>query len=121
MVTIRSPCCGYNLAWFVELKGEDSWSCSHKIESVTFLLKRPYDHWLANKAYLSAITVTSTFLSFTYKMAEKPAGIDTERNYATVTLCIRWIAFGKQPDLAATGTHIYTICVHTELAATRQR
>jgi len=34
MVTIRSPCCEYNLAWSVELKGEDLSSYSHKIESV---------------------------------------------------------------------------------------
>jgi len=43
MVTIRPPCCGYNLAWWVELKGEDLWSYSHKIESVS-LRKCPYDH-----------------------------------------------------------------------------
>ena len=34
-VTIRSPCCGYNLAWCVELKGEYLWSCSLKIESAS--------------------------------------------------------------------------------------
>ena len=34
MVMIRSPCCGYNLAWCVELKREDLSSYSHKIESV---------------------------------------------------------------------------------------
>ena len=70
MVTIRSPCCGYNLAWCVELKGAHFWSCSHKIESVS-IRKCPYDHWLTNKAYLSAITATSIFRSFTYKMAAK--------------------------------------------------
>jgi len=47
----------------VELKGEDLWSCSYKIESVS-LRKCPYDHWLANKAYLSGITVASIFLEF---------------------------------------------------------
>ena len=70
MATIRSPCCGYNLAWCVELKGDDLWSCSHKIESVN-LRKCPYDHWLTNKVYLSASTVTSIFRSFTYKTAAK--------------------------------------------------
>jgi len=70
MVTIRSPCCGYNLAWCVELKCAHFWSCSHKIESVS-IRKCPYDHWLTNEAYLSAITVTSIFRSFTYKMAAK--------------------------------------------------
>jgi len=43
MVTIRSPCCGYNLAWCVELKGEYLWSCSLKIESAS-LRKCPYNH-----------------------------------------------------------------------------
>jgi len=43
---------------------------------------------LAYQVYLSAITVTSIFWSFSYKMAAKPAGIDTERNYVTATLCI---------------------------------
>ena len=44
VVTIRSPCCGYSMAWCVELKGEDLWIYSHKIESVS-LLKYLYDHW----------------------------------------------------------------------------
>ena len=35
------------------------------------LRKCQYDHWLANKAYLSAITVTSIYQRFTYKMAAK--------------------------------------------------
>jgi len=45
----------------VELKSEDLWNNSHKIKSVS-LRKYPQDHcWLTNKAYLSAITVTSIF------------------------------------------------------------
>jgi len=43
---------------------------SHKIETVT-LRKYPYDHWLTNKAYLNAITVTSIFWTFACKMAVK--------------------------------------------------
>jgi len=54
----------------VELKGEDLWSYSHEIDSVS-LQKCPYDHQLCNKTYLSAITVTGIFQSFTYKMAAK--------------------------------------------------
>ena len=42
----------------------------HKIVSV-YENVRIYDHWLTNKAYLSAITVTNIFRSFTYKMAAK--------------------------------------------------
>ena len=46
-------------------------SCySNKIVSVS-LRKCPYDHWLANKAYLSSIAVTNIYQSFTYKMAAK--------------------------------------------------
>ena len=50
----------------MELKGEDLWSYSHKIESVSFQ-KCPHDHLLYNKVYLSSIIVTSIFQSFTYK------------------------------------------------------
>ena len=39
---------------------------NHKAVS---LRKCPYDHWLTDKAYLSAITVTNIYQSFTYKMA----------------------------------------------------
>ena len=72
IVTLRSPCCGYNLAWCVVLNCEDLWSCSHKTESVSLRIC-PHDHWLrpTTKAYLSALTVASIFRSFTYKMAAK--------------------------------------------------
>jgi len=36
MVTIRSPCCGYNLALCVELKGEDIWSYSTKLNQLVY-------------------------------------------------------------------------------------
>jgi len=39
-------------------------------------------------AYLSDSRVKNISKSFTHKMAAKPAGIDAERNYVTVTLCI---------------------------------
>ena len=70
MVTIRSPCCGYNLARCVELKGEDLSSYSHKIESVNYENVHMITSF-TNKAYLSVITVTSIFQSFTYEMAAK--------------------------------------------------
>ena len=41
-----------------------------KLESVS-LRKCPYDHRLANKVYLSAITLKTFFRVFTYKMAAK--------------------------------------------------
>jgi len=40
---------------------------------------------LTNKVYLSDITVTNIYQSFTYKMAVK---IDMQQNYVTVTLCM---------------------------------
>jgi len=43
---------------------------------------------LPKKTYLSDNRITNISKSFTHKMAAKPAGIDMERNYATVTLCI---------------------------------
>jgi len=42
---------------------EDFMYYSNKIESAS-LRKCPYDHWLANKAYLSATTVTQISQSF---------------------------------------------------------
>jgi len=44
-----------------------------------------YNHYLANKAYFSAITVKNIYESFTHKMATKASW---HRNYVTVTLCI---------------------------------
>jgi len=70
MVTMRSPFCVYNTTYCVELNGESLSCYSNKIEWVS-LRKCPYDHWLTKKAYLSAITVTNIYYSFTYKMAAK--------------------------------------------------
>jgi len=64
MVTIRSPFCGYDMTQCVELNGEELSCYSNKIESVS-LRKCPYDRWL------SAVTVTNIYQSFTYKMAGK--------------------------------------------------
>jgi len=44
-----------------------------------------YDHYLANKAYFSAITVKNIYESFTHKMAAKAS---RHWNYVTVTLRI---------------------------------
>ena len=63
LVTIQSPFCGYNTIKCVELNGEGLSCYSNKIESVS-LRKCPYDHWLTNKVYLSAITVTNISKSF---------------------------------------------------------
>ena len=70
MVTIRSPFCGCNTTSCTELKGKD-WTCySNRIKLVS-LRKCPYDHWFANKAYLSCTTVTDTSQNSTHKMAAK--------------------------------------------------
>ena len=47
----------------VKLNGKDFSCYSNKIEWVS-LRKCPYDHWLTNKAYSSAITVTNISQSF---------------------------------------------------------
>ena len=71
MVTIRSPFCGYNTIQCVELNGDDLSCYSSKIGSIS-LRKCPRDYWLANKSYLSAITVTDISESFvTYNMASE--------------------------------------------------
>ena len=43
---------------------------------------------IINKVYLGDITATNIYKSFTYKMAAIEVGIDVERNYVTVALCI---------------------------------
>jgi len=87
MVTIRSPFCEYNTTWCVQLNGEDLSRYSNKIELVS-LRKCPYDHWLTNEAYLSAITVTNIYQSLPTRWRQKSTGIDMEQNDVTVTLCI---------------------------------
>ena len=67
---LRSPFCGCNSAYYVELKGEHLWSYSHKIVSVS-LPECPYVNQLTNKAYLSDVTETTVAESFTLKMAAK--------------------------------------------------
>jgi len=47
-------------------------------------MKCLYNHYLANTAYFSAITVKNVYESFTHKMAAKASG---HRNYVAVTLC----------------------------------
>ena len=90
MVTMRSPFWGYNTTK-VALNGEDLSCCSNKIESVS-LRKCPHDHWLTNKAYLSAITVTNITQSFTYKMAEK---IDWHRYETKLCHCHPVMKYSK--------------------------
>ena len=51
------------------LNGEDLFCYSNKIW--ISLRKCPYDNWLTNKAYLSAITVTDISKSFTHQRAAK--------------------------------------------------
>ena len=64
VVTIRSPFCGYNTTYCVELSGEDFSCYSNKIKPFS-LRECLYDHWLTNKAYLSSITMTNIYQSFT--------------------------------------------------------
>ena len=47
-------------------------------------MKCLYNHYLANTAYFSAITVKNVYESFTYTMATKTSW---HRNYVTVALC----------------------------------
>jgi len=88
MVTIRLPFCGYNTIRCVKLIGEDLSRYLNKTESV-ILRKCPYDHWIANNPYLSAVTMTNISKSFYLQDGgKKSSGIDMEQNYVTVTLCI---------------------------------
>ena len=64
-VTIRSPFCGYNMTYCVELMSEDS---PFKGNLVSWFKKMSTYHQPTNKGYLSDIRVK---LSFTHKMAAK--------------------------------------------------
>ena len=59
--------------------GEDLSCYLNTIQSVD-LLRCPYVHWLANKAYFSEITVRNISQSFTHKMAAKASW---NRNYVS--------------------------------------
>jgi len=43
---------------------------------------------IINKAYLGDITATNIYKSLPTRRRRKPAGINMEQNYFTVTLCI---------------------------------
>ena len=43
---------------------------------------------IINKVYLGDNTATNIYKSFTHKKAAIAVGIDVERNYVTVALCI---------------------------------
>jgi len=62
----------------------------------------PYDHLLNNKAHLSDVTVTNILKVLPTKWRRKPAGIDIERKYATVTVCVplgaAYVRFTKTGD-----------------------
>ena len=91
MVTIRSPLCGYNTAWCVELNGDDVSCYSNKIESFRPSLRKcPSLTCRQSVLILSVIAVTNIdSRSFTYTTAAKMStGRDVERNYVTVTPCI---------------------------------
>ena len=55
-----------------------------------------FDRQRINKAYLGDITATNIIRVLPTRWRRKPAGIDTERNYVTVTLCIA-IRFRNNP------------------------
>jgi len=50
---------------------DDDLSCYLNKMQCAGLRKCPYDLWLANKAYLSDVTVENNSESFTHKMAAK--------------------------------------------------
>ena len=87
MVTIRSPFCGYNLAWCVELTGEVSPYYWNKIQPVCL---RKLSTWslIYRKSVLKWQQSNNISNSLPTRWRRKPANIDMERNYVTVTLCI---------------------------------
>jgi len=85
-VTIRSPFCGYNLAWCVELKAKLYEVIHIKLNQFTKMPIRSLAYCIKRtKALLQWPTFFSVLPT---RWRRKPAGIDTEPNYITVTLCI---------------------------------
>ena len=79
-------------------RGEDLVCYSNKIKSVC-LRKCLYDRQLINKVYLGDITATNVIRVLPTRWRRKPAGIDIERNYVTVTLC-------RDTELSAAGGRV---------------
>ena len=65
---------------------------------VVNLRKCPYDHWLTNKAYLSAITVTNISQSFYLQDGGKNQ-LAYCANYVTDTLCIAMTSKKQRQEL----------------------
>ena len=72
----------------MELRGEDLVCYSNKIESVGLRNVRMVINLLTG-AYLGGITVTNISQVLPTRWRQQPAGIDVERNYVIVTLCIQ--------------------------------
>jgi len=70
---------------------------------------------IINKAYLGDITATNMYKSLPTRRRRKPAGINMEQNYFTVTLCILSV-------LLTNKSKIYSVClVRLELIKRRKR
>jgi len=75
-----------NSAWASEQHFNGTSAQCRQLSAVKWLRKCPYNHWLTNKAYLSAITVTNISQRILpTRRRQKSTGIDMERNYVTVT------------------------------------
>ena len=72
----------------MELRGKELSCYLNNIQSAG-LWKCLDNHYLANKAYFSAIIVKNIYENFTHKMAAKDSW---HWNYVTVTLCISMLA-----------------------------
>ena len=69
---IRSPFCGYNVAYCVELL------CGANVDRFTMLFKQNLTRWFKKMStYLSDSTVTTFLRVLPTRRQRKPAGIDT--------------------------------------------
>jgi len=74
----------------VELRGEESSCYLNNIQSVG-LWRCLYDHYLANKAYFSAITVKTYMRVLPTRWRRKPAGIEITSLSPYVYIKLQWI------------------------------
>ena len=89
-------------------------------------MKNPYDHYLANKAYFSAITVKDIYESFTHKIAAKAIEITSLSPHVGGSVA-EWLACWTQAQKAQVQIAAATLSgnslrqtVHTHCASVHQ-
>ena len=81
---------------------------SNKIEPVSSR-KCPYDHWLTNKAYSSAVTVTNISWSFYLQAGGKNQLAQIWNKITSLSLCVYTVLHKKYPSTFLLVTRIFVV------------